>query len=366
MATPLQALERMLLSQERREKSRVEESLGMMQLAQQAAIQKQQLQMSQKQLEMSQQKQNIEIFGSNIESIQKFNETMKIRSAENLLQQTGLSGLYATYKDEEDGLQEFVDELEDIGLDKQIASTLASATYSAYEQNNPNAIINIGSKLHYLDQKDVIPSEYDKKLSTAFTKLGYLQQTSAAQQEDFLKLNRDAINTFKTMRKALDNEVNLSKEISEFARGDYEIQTEFDIIDESLRKVELSRVIPPKPKDKDGDFESILPFDKKIKELENKAQSLQDVANLKKQDLKKYQQGVDLYRIYKQSGIPVSQKDEELYGDSNYESIIKELTREINLASREAREARELETRLGETKRIDFDERIGSIDYFGF
>ena len=55
MSTPLQALERMLLSQEKREQSRVQESLGMMQLAQQAAYQKQQLQ-------MAQQKQDIEIF----------------------------------------------------------------------------------------------------------------------------------------------------------------------------------------------------------------------------------------------------------------------------------------------------------------
>ena len=68
MSTPLQALERMLLSQEKREQSRVQESLGMMQLAQQAAYQKQQLQ-------MAQQKQDIEIFGTNLELLQKSNGT---------------------------------------------------------------------------------------------------------------------------------------------------------------------------------------------------------------------------------------------------------------------------------------------------
>ena len=120
MATPLQALERMLLSQERREEARVRESLGMMQLAQQAAYQKASLAQTKSyqdaQQKMAEQKQNIEVFGTNLELIQKSNETMKIRSAENFLQQTGLSGLYATHKDDEDGLEEFVDDLEDLGV----------------------------------------------------------------------------------------------------------------------------------------------------------------------------------------------------------------------------------------------------------
>ena len=282
MSTPLQALERMLLSQEKREQSRVQESLGMMQLAQQAAYQKQQLQ-------MAQQKQDIEIFGTNLELLQKSNETMKIRSAENFLQQTGLSALYAKYKDEEDGLTDAVDELEDdFDLDKQIAGTLVSATWSAFEQNNPNAIINVGSKLHYLDKKDVVPTAYDRKLSNAFTKLGYLQPTSVAQKGDFLKLNRDAINTFKTMRKTLDNEVNLSKEISEFATGDYKIQTEFDVIDESLRKVELEKVTPIKTAISSFDLDDLsspLPLDKAFQVVKSKKQDIE--SQLKELNFKK-------------------------------------------------------------------------------
>ena len=46
MSTALQALERMLLSQERREQSRVDESLQMMQLAQTAAYQQASLKQS--------------------------------------------------------------------------------------------------------------------------------------------------------------------------------------------------------------------------------------------------------------------------------------------------------------------------------
>lgn len=289
MSTPIQALERMLLSQERKEQSRVQETLGMMQLAQQAAFQKQQLEMSQK-------KQDIEIFGTNLELLQKSNETMKIRSAENFLQQTGLSALYAKYKDEEDGLTDAVDELEDdFDLDKQIAGTLVSATWSAFEQNNPNAIINVGSKLHYLDQKDIKPTNYDTKLLNAFTQLGYLQKSP---QSEIFKTNRDAINTFKTMRKTLDNEVNLSKELSEFATGDYKIQTQFDVIDESLRKVELEKITTPKIGKSSFDLdqlESPLPLDKAfnfIKSKTNNTQSkLKELTSVKKKlesDMKQY------------------------------------------------------------------------------
>ena len=53
MSTAMQALERMLLSQERREQTRVQESLSMMQMAQSSAVQ-------QRQLTMQEQKQNID------------------------------------------------------------------------------------------------------------------------------------------------------------------------------------------------------------------------------------------------------------------------------------------------------------------
>ena len=303
MATPLQALERMLLSQERKEEARVRESLGMMQLAQQAAYQQASLKQTKSyqdaQQKMAKQKQDIEVFGTNLELIQKSNETMKIRSAENFLQQTGLSGLYATHKDDEDGLEEFVDDLEDLGVDKQIASTLASATWSAFEQNNPNAIVNIGSKLHYLDNKNVKSTPYDAKLLKAFTELGYLQK---APQGEIFKVNRDAINTFKTMRKTLDNEVNLSKEVSEFATGDYKIQTEFDVVDESLRKIELETIPPinkdPKRKissfDIDG-LESPLPIDKVVdiykskgKNINIELQKLKETKRKLESDMKQY------------------------------------------------------------------------------
>ena len=375
MATPLQALERMLLSQERREEARVRESLGMMQLAQQAAYQRASLAQTKSyqdaQQEMAKQKQDIEIFGTNLELIQKFNETTKIRSAENFLQQTGLSGLYATHKDDEDGLEEFVDDLEDLGVDKQIASTLASATWSAFEQNNPNAIINVGSKLHYLDKKDVLPTAYDKKLSNAFIKLGYLQGTSAAQKEDFLKLNRDAINTFKTMRKTLDNEVSLAKEVSEFATGDYKIQTEFDIIDESLKKIELEKIPTPSRSIKtsfdDPNMESILPLDKVVKFKKDITQGRKNELDKLVNNLEQLEIQSNLYNQYKNRTDIISQMPQSKIDQmENADEMMIILKEEIENAKKSYNESLKSQQNVQRLFREDVEERFPSaFDMFG-
>ena len=391
MATPLQALERMLLSQERKEEARVRESLGMMQLAQQAAYQRTSLEQTRSyqeeqvnlekrrlkqtrkyqdmQSKMAKQKQDIEIFGTNLELIQKSNETMKIRSAENFLQQTGLSGLYATHKDDEDGLEEFVDDLEDLGVDKQIASTLASATWSAFEQKNPNAIVNIGSKLHYLDKKDVKATPYDTKLLKAFTELGYLQK---APQDKIFKVNRDAINTFKTMRKTLDNEVNLSKEVSEFATGDYKIQTEFDVVDESLRKIELE-TIPPIDKDPKTDFddpnmESILPLDKAVKFKKDITQNRKNELNALVNNLERLEKESNLYQQYKNRTDIISQipqnKIEQMENADEMMIILKE---EIQNAKKSYDESLKSEQNVQQLFREDVEEKFPmSFDMYSF
>jgi len=372
MATPLQALERMLLSQERKEEARVRESLGMMQLAQQAAYQQASLAQTKsyqdKQAEMAQKKQDIEVFGTNLELIQKFNETTKIRSAENFLQQTGLSGLYATHKDDEDGLEEFVDDLEDLGVDKQIASTLASATWSAFEQNNPNAIINVGSKLHYLDNKNVKATPYDTKLLKAFTELGYLQK---APKDKIFEVNRDAISTFKTMRKTLDNEVSLAKEVSEFATGDYKIDTEFDIIDESLKKIELEKIPTPsrpiKTSFDDPNMESILPLDKAVKFKKDITQNRKNELNTLINNLEQLKMQSNLYNQYKNRTDIISQmpqsKIDQMESADEMMIILKE---EIENAKKSYNESLKSEQNVQRLFREDVEEKFPSaFDMFG-
>jgi hypothetical protein len=234
-AEALQSLNRILQYRQQREESRVSQALAFMELSERRKVR-----------EMQVRQQNIAVMSANLELMQKHNETMKIRSAENFLQQTGLSGLYSKYKDEDDGLTKAVDELsgkpglwgEDdysVEMNREVAADLISATWAAFEQQNPNAIINIGAKLHFLDDPEaqVISGSYEEKLFKSFNKLGYLKVGQD---------NSSVINSFKTMRKTLDNEINITKELEGFLKGDYQIDEDFTFIDETLNKLDMESI----------------------------------------------------------------------------------------------------------------------------
>jgi hypothetical protein len=259
-AEALQALNRILQYRQQREDTRVSQSLAFMELSERR-----------KAREMQMRQQNIAVMSSNLDLMQKTNETMKIRSAENFLQQSGLSGIYAKYKDDDDGLTKAVDELsgkpgwigEDdysVEMSREIASDLVTATWSAYEQQNPNAIINIGSKLHFLDDPEakVSPGSYEAKLFKSFSQLGYLKSGQD---------NSPVINTFKTMRSTLDNEMSIRKELEGFVKGDYKIDEDFTFVDESLNRLDMESIkrdISPR----ETQVTTVLPLDKQIEQFE--------------------------------------------------------------------------------------------------
>ena len=334
MATALQALERMLLSQERREQSRVQETLGMMQLAQTAANQKRQLQLAER-------KQNIEVFGSNLDLLQKANKTMMIRNAENFLQQSGLSALYAEFKEEKDEpLTKAVEKLvgsdsffgsKETGIDKQIAQDLVSATWAAYEQQNPNAIVNIASKLHYIDESEKFKNSYDKKLFSSFELMGLLSPE-----------NRDSsLNQFKTMRKSIDNEIKLTQELVEFARGDYKIDEEFDLVSEDLKDVEIKPpIIPPKT-----NYETILPPDKVVQSFENKAESLQSERNEILNSIKQLEDMEKDADFYRRMNMEIPEQDRQALENkdavySEYDRRLKEVDSQMKELVSITREAK--------------------------
>ena len=282
----LQSLNRILQAQQQREKSDVQESLALMQFAQTKQSSDRQYLLQQEQLTQQkdkdtaslllslkaseQQKKQFDIanVGKSLELLQGQNQALKLKAAGNFLQESGLAALYNKFQDEEDGLTDAVDELadssffgEDIKMDRKIASDLVSATWSAYgEAKNPDAIINIGSKLYFLDQEDAVikKNSYEEKLFTAFQKIGLLRKG-----ED----NSSIINSFKTMRDALDNEISISKEVEQFVKGDYKIQEDFKFLDKSLLKLNLEKGVKiddfSLPQTIDKTY-SILPIDKQI------------------------------------------------------------------------------------------------------
>tara|TARA_R100000654_G_scaffold10902_1_gene23761 strand:+ start:5956 stop:7044 length:1089 start_codon:yes stop_codon:yes gene_type:complete len=362
MSTAMQALERMLLSQERREQTRVQESLSMMQMAQTSALQ-------QRQLAMQEQKQNIEVMGANIDLLQKVNKTMKTKSASNFLQASPLGSLYLEYKDEDDGLQSAVKDLtkgsvllgtDGLELDKEIARDLVAATWSAYEQESPDAIVNLASRLHYIDDTETFQNDYDKKLYKSFQQLGVLGEGAD---------NQAMLNQFKTMKKSLDNEVKLTEEMIEFAKGDYTIDRDFDLISEDLKK--LSVDIDPKKKPKlkpevDTGFESILDLQTAIKYSDSNTSSLNEKKNTILKSIKNLNNSVMMGEAYQNAGIELSGDLKNILSKQN--DLKSELDRELKEINKEINDSKNITRKLVSTteqRRTDIQEKY-PLDLIGF
>ena len=360
MSTAMQALERMLLSQERREQTRVQESLSMMQMAQSSAIQ-------QRQLAMQEQKQNIEVMGANIDLLQKVNKTMKTKSASNFLQASPLGSLYLEYKDEDDGLQSAVNDLtkgsvllgtDGLELDKEIATDLVAATWSAYEQENPDAIVNIASRLHYIDDTETFQNDYDKKLYKSFQQLGVLGEGAD---------NQAMLNQFKTMKKSLDNEVKLTEEMIEFAKGDYTIDRDFDLISEDLKQlsVDIDPDTDPKP-EVDTGFESILDLQTAIKYSDSNTSSLNEKKNIILKSIKNLDNSVMMGEAYQNAGIELSGDLKNTLLKQN--DLKSELDRELKEINKEINDSRNITRKLVSTteqRRTDIQEKY-PLDLIGF
>jgi len=352
MSTPLQALERMLLSQERREQSRVQESLSMMQLAQSAAAQRQSALAQSRQLALQEQKQNIEVMGANIDLLQKVNKTMKAKSASNFLQSSPLSSLYLQYKGETDGLTEAVKDLtkgkvligdDGLKLDVDIARDLVAATWSAYEEENPDAIVNLASRLHYIDKVEKPQNNYDEKLYKAFVQLGILGEGVD---------NQASLNQFKTMKKSLDNDVKLTEEMIEFAKGDFTINRDFDLISEDLKQLSVDIDPDTKPDTKptniltevDTGFESIVDLQTAAKYANNNYTSLIEQRDEVVDKIKDLEKNLNTYNVLTEVGQQPSQflKDVNLKQDS----LKSELDKQLNNLSKEINESKEMTRRL--------------------
>ena len=349
MATALQALERMLLSQERREQAKVQESLAMMQLAQTAAYQQsslaQQKSYQDRQLAIAEEKQNIAVMGSNLELLTKYNDTMQLRSAGNFLQVAGLSSLFSEFKDDEDGMTNAVKRLTgkdegfagiaDIeGIDKQIASDLVSATWLAYEEKDPRAIINIASKLHYIDESNVFLDSYDKKLFQSFQSMGILTDE-----------NRNSmLKQFKTMRKTLDNEMKLSEELDEFTRKgpkQYTIDREFDLIDESLKKLDLTK--PPEPPLPPSNITTVLPPDKVIERFSGEVKTLKEERKDIKDAIKSLNDLENDVEFSRSLGLDIPENDIKIL--KNKEKVLNELNASLDALEEKIKTTKEAKTR---------------------
>lgn len=376
----LQSLNRILQAQQQREKSDVQESLALMQFAQTKQSSDRQYLLQQEQLTQQkdkdtaslllslkaseQQKKQFDIanVGKSLELLQGQNQALKLKAAGNFLQESGLAALYNKFQDEEDGLTDAVDELadssffgEDIKMDRKIASDLVSATWSAYgEAKNPDAIINIGSKLYFLDQEDAVikKNSYEEKLFTAFQKIGLLRKG-----ED----NSSIINSFKTMRDALDNEISISKEVEQFVKGDYKIQEDFKFLDKSLLKLNLEKGVKiddfSLPQTIDKTY-SILPIDKQINVFSTEKKKKEALIQKNADAIKSLKDLEKAVIFYQSQGLKISEADLQQYTNREktldlLESNIKEGEEDLSKLNKLLNEFKKEQT-IKRVERTDF------------
>ena len=201
-ADVIRSVTAILQSGERKQQYEVQTALSMMQIAQQKKM------------------QDITIAKSNLELASKSLEQQKPQIAASFLQSTGLGGIYQEAEEGETTGEVISDMAKRLRhksyfgkkFDQSQAESIAGAVWSYYSAEDPNAVLSIASNLH--DSVSAIEagegSISQKKMFEAFNKLGI--------EADMKDITLGA-------KKARQSEQYISKEISEFLQGDYDIQS---------------------------------------------------------------------------------------------------------------------------------------------
>jgi len=295
-AEALQSLNRILQYQQARERSEVQEALQLMQFAQQK-----------RQLDMQSTAKNLELLGS-------VNTQFKLKQATKFLQDTGMANVYHKFKDDGDeamtnalsyltdtwGAGEQLFEDTNDPLDKDVASELVSATWDLYVSKSPDSIMNIGARLS--PDKEMTP--HNKKLYTAFQKLGYWDTTEGAD-------NTDVIKTFQAMNDALENDTNIMMETQEYVKGDYEIQRDFTFVQRALDTFEKEADELEKTTETlSGDTQVESPFspDAQVKQSYDLIQSKNKEISGYKQSLAQLAKNISEAKVLKGQGLEISEE----------------------------------------------------------
>lgn len=320
----LRALESMLLSQERRESQRVQQSLQMMQS------------------QMALRQQSIGVMSQNLDLLKKSNDSMKMKAASQFLQESGLSNIYLKYKDDGSPMKSAVKALTtggwfDFGddggmeLDQSTAQELVSATWLAMEGKDPDSVVRIGATLSNLEKESAGGkySNRQKKILTALAKMGAVD----------LKNKEDSALSFKlfdTMQTTIDNDIKLNKEISDFVKGDYEIDETFSLIDETLKETQGA----PQVEDKEDDFsgsqiKSNLPIDKQLSTIDEQVSDLEKEKDRVLNGIKNIKEAERTVNTLRQAGLEPNQEDLEILENKDafneeYNKQLEKLNKDIS------------------------------------
>ena len=253
-ADVLRSISAILESGERREQYKVQSALAMMQFAQQKRM------------------SDIAETKSNLELAQKSLQQQKPIVASEFLSATRLGGIYQQTEEgetAEDAISEMVKTLRSkqyLGskYDKNKANAIAGAVWNYYSAEDPTSIIRLGSNLYdasiAMEAGEQTPAQHG--LFDAFMKLG---------------VTADLKDISMAAKKARVSERRISKEISEFLQGDYEIQDPIGIyagIPDAVEEADMDRRLKQKPAS--ADYTEMETTREALRDAESRYKGLQN------------------------------------------------------------------------------------------
>ena len=199
----LAGLNRMLESQERREQTKLQTSLAMMQFAQ------------------SKKMQDVQLAGQQLQMLQTVNTQMSASQAQSFLTSTGFSSLYV--KDDDKAAEKAKKYLhKEAGFSENDAVKITTAIWYAHA-GNYDPILDIADELNIAFSKhDESRTKGDKLLLKSYHTIDYLSK-------DELTLSVQESGQLNQMSKTLQNKKNISAEMYEFGRGEFEIQRDIGV-----------------------------------------------------------------------------------------------------------------------------------------
>ena len=215
----------------RREEAKVQSALAMMQFAQQKRM------------------QDIALTQANLDLVSKSVQQQKPQVASEFLSSSGLAGIYIQPEEGEpaaDAIEDMADKIRSKQFfgrkfDRGQAESMAAAVWNYYSAEDPNSILKLATDLHDAnvmanDPKQVaLMSGQQKKLYEAFAKLH--------KSSDLRSLTESA-------KKSRQAEAQISKEIFDFTKGDYDISDLSGIyegIPEALQDLDIQQEIDSQP-----------------------------------------------------------------------------------------------------------------------
>ena len=248
----LAGLNRMLESQERREQTKLQTSLAMMQFAQ------------------SKRMQDIQVAGQQLQMLQTANTQMMASQAQSFLAATGWGGYYDAEDDKwaEDFKDDLVKKQEKggYGFSDSDANRIVSSVNAVYA-GSPEGLLGIAEELHGLlipDEKGERRklSESEQKFVTGFDPIGIVDK-----QKDtgIVTVTEEWAQSLDDISSTLKNKRSIMQEMYEFGEGEFEIQRDIGLTED----VKLPTFKLPEPKDLKDPKESLSDLSEIIGEHES-------------------------------------------------------------------------------------------------